>query len=62
MAFTDEQLAQIRAAARPIPWVLRRAYLERIAALLAGRRFGNRDVQHAVAQAQRELIGVPVTE
>jgi hypothetical protein len=62
MAFTDEQLAQIKAAAQPIPWALRHAYLERIAVLLSGQRFGNGDVQRAAAQAQRELIGVAITK
>ena len=49
MAFTDEQLAQIRDAAQPIPRAQRAAYLERVTALLAGRQFGNRDVQRAAA-------------
>ena len=62
LAFTDEQLTQIRAAAQPIPRAQRQAYLERVAALLSDRTFGNGDVQRAVAQAQRELIGSPVTE
>ena len=62
LRFTDEQLDQLRAAARPIPWALRQAYLERIAALLSGQRFGNGDVQRAAAQAQRELIGVAITK
>ena len=62
MAFTDEQLAQIRDAAQPIPRARRAAYLERVTTLLAGRQFGNRDVQCAVAQAQRELVGAPATE
>jgi hypothetical protein len=62
MAFTDEQLVQIRDAAQPIPRAQRAAYLERVTALLAGRQFGNRDVQRAAAQAQRELIGAPGTE
>ena len=47
MAFTDEQLAQIRDAAQPIPRAHRAAYLERVTALLAGRQFGNRDVQRS---------------
>src|SRR6516164_1068525 len=62
LRFTDEQLDQLRAAARPIPWALRQAYLERIAALLSGQRFGNGEVQRAAAQAQRELIGVAITK
>jgi hypothetical protein len=44
LAFTDEQRAQIRAAAQPIPWAFRKGYLERIAGLLAGRQFSNGDV------------------
>jgi hypothetical protein len=59
MAFTDEQLSQIKAAAQPIPRLLRKTYLERIAALLAGRQFSSGEVQRAAAQAQRELIGSP---
>src|SRR6516162_6468928 len=47
MAFTDEQLAQIRDAVQPIPRAHRAAYLERVTALLAGRQFGNRDVQRS---------------
>jgi len=62
LAFTDEQLTQIRAAAQPIPRAQRQAYLERVAALLSDRTFGNGDVQRAAAQAQRELLGVTVTE
>ena len=62
LAFTEEQLAQIRAAAAPVPWALREAYLERIATLLSGRQFSNWDVQRAAAQVQRELIGVAITE
>ena len=62
MAFTDEQLAQIRDAAQPIPRAQRAAYLERVTALLAGRSFGNGDVQRAASKAQRELIGAPATE
>ena len=62
MAFTDEQLAQIKAAAQPIPWALREAYLQRVVMLLSGRPFGNGDVQRAAAQAQRELIGVVNTK
>jgi hypothetical protein len=62
LRFNDEQLAQIRAAAQPIPWALREAYLQRIAMLLSGRPFGNGDVQRAAAQAQRELIGIVITE
>jgi hypothetical protein len=58
LAFTEEQLAQIGAAAAPVPWALREAYLERIATLLSGRQFSNCDVQRAAAQVQRELIGV----
>ena len=54
LAFTDEQLAQIRAAAAPVPWSLREAYLERIATLLSGWQFSNGDVQR---QVQRELDG-----
>ena len=34
MAFTDEQLAQIRDAAQPIPRALRAAYLERVLSLI----------------------------
>jgi hypothetical protein len=62
MAFTDEQLAQIRDAAQQIPRAQRAAYLERVTALLAGRQFGNRDVQRAAAQAQGDLVGAPATE
>ena len=62
MAFTDDQLAQIRATAQPIPWALREAYLQCVATLLSGQAFGNGDVQRAAAQAQRELIGVVITE
>jgi hypothetical protein len=38
---------------------LRKTYLKRIVALLAGRQFNNGNVQRAAAQAQRELIGTP---
>ena len=62
LALTDEQLTQIRAAAQPIPRAQRQAYLERVAALLSDRPFGDGDVQRAAAQAQRELLGVTVTE
>ena len=62
LRFTDEQLDQLRAAAQPIPWALRYAYLERIATLLSGQRYGNGDVQRAAAQAQRELMGVAITK
>jgi hypothetical protein len=62
LRFTDEQLGQLKAAAQPIPWALRQAYLEHIAALLSGQRFGNGDVQRAAAQAQRELIGVAIAK
>jgi hypothetical protein len=57
LKFNDEQLAQIRAAAQPLPWALREAYLQRVAMLL-----GNGDVQRPAAQAQRELIGIVITE
>jgi hypothetical protein len=59
LVLSDEQLAQIKAAAQPIPRALRETYLERLAALLVGRQFSNGDVQRAAAQAQRELIGSP---
>jgi hypothetical protein len=62
LALTDEQLAQARAVAHPIPWSQRRAYLERVAELLAGRQFGNGDVVRAAARAQRELLGIPPPE
>ena len=62
LKFNDEQLSQIRAAARPIPWRWRRAYLERVAELLDGRPIGNGDVQRAAQRAQLELLGVTVPE
>jgi hypothetical protein len=62
MAFTDEQLGQLRAAAEPIPWNRRRAFLERVAELLASRPIGNGAVLWAAQRAQVELLGVTVPE
>jgi hypothetical protein len=62
MAFTDEQLAQLRAAAEPIPWNQRQAFLERVAELLAGRPIGNGAVLWAAQRAQVELLGVAELE
>jgi hypothetical protein len=62
LALTDEQLAEIRAVAHPIPWDRRNLYLKRVAELLAGRPFGNGDVVRAAARAQREVIGIQVPE
>jgi hypothetical protein len=55
---SEEQLEQIQAAARPVPPALRPAFLERVAAALAGRRFGNGDIQRACAGAQKEMLGL----
>jgi hypothetical protein len=54
IAFTDQHMQQIAMAARPLPPNLRGGYLERVAALLAGRDFGDGDVHRAVMMAQRE--------
>jgi hypothetical protein len=62
LAFTDEQLAQLRAAAEPIPRDRRQAFLERVAELLAGRPIGNGAVLWAAQRAQVELLGVTVPE
>jgi hypothetical protein len=56
IAFTDAQMREIATAALPLPPVSRAVYLERIAALLAGRDFGDGDVHRAVVQAQREAL------
>ena len=58
LAFSDEQIVQIRTAATRVPWRMRETFLQRIATLLDGRPFGNGDVQRAAAQVQRELIGI----
>jgi hypothetical protein len=55
IAFTEAQMREIKTAASPLPSSQRAAYLERIAALLAGRDFGDGDVHRAVVRAQREV-------
>jgi hypothetical protein len=61
IAFNDEQLKLISEVAQPVPWKQRGAYLDRVIELLTGRQYSNRDVQHAAARAQRELIGIVAT-
>jgi hypothetical protein len=56
LAFSDQQLSEITTAAQSIPPALRAAYLERIAAMLSGREFGDGDVRGAAMQARREVL------
>jgi hypothetical protein len=60
LPLTTAQMQQIQAAARPIPRLLRKTFIERIAALLANKDFSNADLLRAIAQAQRELLGPTV--
>jgi hypothetical protein len=62
LAFTDEQIAELRFAALPIPYRQRQVFLERVVQLLSGRPIGNGDVQRAAQRAQIELIGIQVPE
>lgn len=55
LAFTAEQLDEIKAAARHVPHHLRGDYLEAVAAALAGRAFGDGDVHRAVIAAARGI-------
>jgi hypothetical protein len=52
----DAMLAQVKAAAAPIPVKLREGYLQRVAAALNGRKVTMGEVQCACQQAQAHTL------
>jgi hypothetical protein len=60
LVLDDEQLALVKAMARPIPPAGRDAFMRRVASLLAGRSFSMADLRKAAAVAQHETLGVTV--
>jgi len=59
LALSDQQLADIRAAAYLLPRALRSAFLQKLAARLAGRDYGDGDVHRAAHAAVHELLTEP---
>jgi hypothetical protein len=58
LAFTAEQIDEIKAAARHVPHHLRGDYLEAVAAALTGRDFGDGDVHRAIVRASVRIMGI----
>jgi hypothetical protein len=56
IALGDDQLAQIMAAAQPIPPCLRGEYLALVARALSGRTFGDGDVHRACREAAKQVM------
>ena len=59
IALTDEQYAQLMSTSYAIPRRLRPIYLERVAALLRRRDFGDGDVHRAAVEAMRQTMRDP---
>jgi hypothetical protein len=56
LALSDEQLEQVRAAARALPARFRDAYLQTLAKLLQGQRLNPAVLQRACQQAQAHVM------
>jgi hypothetical protein len=56
LALSDEQLEQVRAAARALPARFRDSYLQTLAKLLEGQRLTPATVQRACQQAQQHVM------
>jgi hypothetical protein len=59
IALTDQQFAQVMTTSYTIPRPLRGMYLSRVADLLRGRDYGDRDVHRAAVEAMRSVMREP---
>jgi hypothetical protein len=59
LALTTSQLETLRTAAAPLPRSLRSAFLQKLAAQLDGREFGDGELHRLVHGLVRELLAPP---
>jgi hypothetical protein len=59
LALTDQQLDLVRTAAHQLPRSLRSAFLQRLAAQLGGREFGDGQLHRVAHAIVRELLAPP---